>query len=290
MGFFSPNFAKAGKGVSKEKAMKRDYFDILGLRFWDLIKINLLYVLCNIPAVILCVLLGSIFWTKENIVFYLEHILVGNNLVVFSMVIPLFPLCLTGPFTAGLTYIVRNFVKREPVFLFSDFFEHSKKNIKQSLIINVILFVIFSVFASASAYYLISSNSIFARAMLIFVAIMLCSLAFYVYPLMVSFELKIKDIIKNSWIFALSKLFQNLFFLIILVALHLSGTGLYGGHAALIWTVLMVVFLIAWSAYTVNYYAWHVIEMYMFKDENEEDNNEENKSDEINEEDKNENN
>ena len=85
MGFFSPNYAKAGKGISKEKAMKRDYFDILGLRFWDLIKINLVYVLCNIPALVLCVLLGSLFWAKENIVFYLEQILLGNNLVVFSL-------------------------------------------------------------------------------------------------------------------------------------------------------------------------------------------------------------
>ncbi len=272
MGFFSPNYQKAGKGVSKEKAMRRDYFDILGLRFWDLVKINLIYVLCNIPALVLCAFLAVNFWSGENIELYLEQILLGNNFIVFYATVPLIPLILTGPFTAGLTSIVRDFVKRMPVFLYSDFIDYSKKNIKQSLIINVILFAIFAVYISTAAYYIIATSSTVIKAGLLFIAIMLCSVAFYVYPLLVSFELKIKDIIKNSWIFALSKLPQNLFYLVILVAVHIAGTGVYGGYPALIWGVLMVVFLIAWSAYTINYYAWHVMEMYMMP--KEEENNE----------------
>ena len=51
MGIFGGGYAKPGKGISKEEAAKRNYFDILGRKFFKLVQLNLLYSLCNILSV-----------------------------------------------------------------------------------------------------------------------------------------------------------------------------------------------------------------------------------------------
>ena len=96
---------------------------------------------------------------------------------------------------------------------------------------------------------------------------MLVSMTFYTFPIIVSFDMKLKDIIKNSWIFALAKLPQNLFYIIILGAVHASAFGVYGMKVGGLWAVLMPLFLISWSSFTMTYYAWNVIEKHMIPEE-----------------------
>ena len=56
-GFFGMfDYSKPGKGVSKEDVQKSGielYFDILSRRLWKLIKLNLIYVLFSIPAIVI---------------------------------------------------------------------------------------------------------------------------------------------------------------------------------------------------------------------------------------------
>ena len=266
MGFFTPRYLKEGKGISKEDAEKRNYIETIIDKFFDLIKINLIYVACNIPALLLCLFLAIPLWFDvENLADYIVQLRSGNIIMVLWMVLPLFPLVLTGPFTAGLTYITRNFVKREHSFLFTDFIEHSKKNIKQTLIVNVIFFAVFYLYLSTLLFYFVTMQSVLVLALLIAIGIMLMSVPFYVYPMIVSFDMKLKDIIKNSWIFALAKLPQNLFFIIIIVLVH--GLTIYF-HG--VWLFLMPIILISWTSFTMNYYSWHVISKYMMPEKKEE--------------------
>lgn len=54
MGLFKPNYEKEGPGVEKDAPPKTGFalfFDILSLQFWQLIKLNLLFVVCCIPVV-----------------------------------------------------------------------------------------------------------------------------------------------------------------------------------------------------------------------------------------------
>lgn len=54
MGFFSPNFEKSGLGIEKDTPPKKGiylFFDVLVREFWELIKLNLLFVLTCIPIV-----------------------------------------------------------------------------------------------------------------------------------------------------------------------------------------------------------------------------------------------
>lgn len=268
MGFFTPGYLKEGKGVTKEQAEKRNYFGTLFDKFFDMLKINMLYFACNIPALILCALIAIPLFDMENLTFYLQQIARGNIIMVFWMFLPLFPLVLSGPFTAGLTYITRNFVKREHSFLFSDFWEHSKKNIKQSIITNIIFYFAYMIYTSISLFYFFKMGNILIMAVLLVLGAVLMILPFYVYLMIVSFDMKLKNIFKNAWIFALAKLPQNLFFLIIVLAVHIALICLYG-----VWVVIMPIFLIVWTSFTMNYYGWHIIRKFMLP---QDDKNEEN--------------
>ncbi len=258
MGIFGGGYAKPGKGISKEEAAKRNYFDILGRKFWKLLQLNLLYVLCNILFIG-----GSIFLAIGYDWMEILDALASGQVVLLPP-LPFLPLMLMGPFTAGLTYVVRNYSRQEHAFLCSDFFEHSKKNWKQGLMMSIIQVAVFYLFVTAFFFY----RNFFAAqgwnyglllgVALVF-AVMLLSMSFYVYPMMVTFDMKLRHIIKNSWIFAMSKLPQNLIILLIIGAVH----GLLLWYLPNIWIILMILILISWTSYTMNYYVWHIMDKYM---------------------------
>ena len=146
----------------------------------------------------------------------------------------------------------------------SDFFEHSKKNWKQALIVSILSTAVLYLFLETFIFYRnfaathgISYALVFGISLVI--GILLISMSFYVYPMMVTFDMKLRHILKNAWIFAIAKLPQNLFFIIIIGAVHL----LLIYYAYPIWIVGMLIILISWTSYTINYYVWHVMDKHM---------------------------
>ncbi len=256
MGLFGGGYAKPGKGISKEEAARRNYFDILGRHFWDLVKLNLLFVVCNIIFIAAAVLLAlPYFMNFEEVLKAIVH---EKNVILPPL--PFVPFMFMGPFIAGLTYVLRNWSRQEHAFLVSDFFEHTRKNWKQGLLMSIISTVATYLYFTAVIFYLKSGLSpSVVLAISVVVGFMLLAMSFYTYPMMVTFDMKLKDIIKNAWIFAMAKLPQNLFFLIIISAVHLLL--LY--YIPIVWILLMALILIAWTGYTMNYYAWHVMDKHM---------------------------
>lgn len=256
MGLFGGGYAKPGKGISKEEAARRNYFDILGRHFWDLVKLNLLFVVCNIIFIVAAVLLAlPYFMNFEEVLKAIVH---EKNVILPPL--PFVPFMFMGPFIAGLTYVLRNWSRQEHAFLVSDFFEHTRKNWKQGLLMSIISTVATYLYFTAVIFYLKSGLSpSVVLAISVVVGFMLLAMSFYTYPMMVTFDMKLNDIIKNAWIFAMAKLPQNLFFLIIISAVHLLL--LY--YIPIVWILLMALILIAWTGYTMNYYAWHVMDKHM---------------------------
>lgn len=256
MGLFGGGYAKPGKGISKEEAARRNYFDILGRHFWDLVKLNLLFVVCNIIFIAAAIFLAlPYFMNFEEVV---DTIVREKNVILPPL--PFVPFMFMGPFIAGLTYVLRNWSRQEHAFLVSDFFEHSRKNWKQGLLMSVISTVTTYLYFTAVIFYAKSGlYTSFVLAISAVVGFMLLAMSFYTYPMMVTFDMKLRDIIKNAWIFAMAKLPQNLFFLIIIAAVHL--VLLY--YLPMVWILLMFLILIAWTGYTMNYYAWHVMDKHM---------------------------
>ncbi len=215
MGFFGMfNYNKDGPGVDKDAPPKKRfllYFDVLVRKFWNIIRMNLLFIGFNIPAI------AGAFFVSFTM---LQNLDVGDDTynavikVAFMTFIMIFPVVTTGPAQAGFTYVMRNFAREEHAFLWGDFKDAAKRNFKQSLIVSIIDFIIMAVFAiDIVMYSAMQAESTFylvANAFMIIAFIIFLMMHMYIYPMMVTFKLTIFQIYKNAIIFALLKFLPNL--------------------------------------------------------------------------------
>ncbi|MBE7034953.1 MAG: DUF624 domain-containing protein [Ruminococcaceae bacterium] len=256
MGLFTKNYAKPGKGITKEEAARRSYFDIFGRHFSDLVKLNMLFILSNVLFIAAATVLFKVYFSDVRGI--LSVFQSGQRIVL--PLLPFVPFMFMGPFTAGFTYVLRNWSRQEHAFLFSDYFEHSWKNVKQGLCVSVFGTLVTYLLLNAFIFYLQSGMpTFFVLFVAALAAILLLSMSFYIFPMMVTFDMKLREIVKNAWIFAMAKLPQNIFYLAVIVLVH----GLLLWYVPIVWTILMLFILISWTGFTVNYYAWHVIDKHM---------------------------
>lgn len=257
------NYDKPGRGISREEAEKRNYFDILMRKFTLIIRANLLFFGVNIVlfAALFLFFLPFFVHTSEeavnDLVSHLSEIFSGKQLM---SPIPFVILALFSPTFAGLTYLCRNFSKQEHVFLASDFFEHTKKNFKQSILAGLIMSAALYLYMTAFIYYW-HSGMIVLLAVISIMGILLSFTSFYVFPIMVTFKLSLAEIFKNAFLFSFINLPQNMLVFVLLSAIHI----LLIYNAPLIYVLLTVFFLIAFSTYTINFIVWNAISKYMQK-------------------------
>ncbi|MBO5248839.1 MAG: YesL family protein [Clostridia bacterium] len=178
------NFNKEGKGVTKEDVaaetpLKRFFVEFVH-RFWQLILLNLLYVVACIPIITV------------------------------------------GPATAAMNYVCRNFSQAKPVFFFPDFIEKCKEHFKQGLAVWMIQLLtggllVFAFLGWTDSAFQVSGGLRTAAVVviLVFAYLLICS-SFYIYPMMVSFDLTVKQLIRNSVILAMTQLWRNLVILVVL--------------------------------------------------------------------------
>ena len=268
MGLFGNSYSKPGKGISKEEAAKRNFFDMAGRHVFDFIKLNLLFFACTFVLFAAAFLLAyPYFYNSELFGQFLNALLTQPNMVIPPL--PFLPFMFMGPFIAGLTFVLRNWARQEHAFLVSDFFEHTKKNWKQGMVLSIINTVFLYAILNAALFYVKTGISLMAVLILFIVTMALWFITnFYTYTMMVTFKMSVMQIIKNSFLLVLAKLPQNLFFFVIIMAVHILL--LY--YLFPLWFILMAVILIALTGFTMNYYSWHVIEKYMMpKDSGEQE-------------------
>ena len=196
MGLFQKNYDKPGKGVSKNEPEKRGFFRFFELyfrNFWKLISAQFWCVLLSLPALT------------------------------------------TGLGQVGLAYVCRMAARDKHTFVTSDFFDAIKKNWKRALPLGIINCIILAVFAvDMWLLYIFSTHGNMSPVMcsIVFVASMFFFTAFsfakfYQYTLMITFDFKLKTIIKNSWLFATLGVKHN-----IIIGLSLSAV-----YIAMFWAL-----------------------------------------------------
>lgn len=264
--------------LTKEQAAKRNYFDIFGRHFTHIIEVSLLYAVANILFFGASAFLFAIYFGNGNFENAIIALLTKKIYVV--PIVPFIPLMLTGPFTAGFTYVIRNYAKQEHAFIISDFFEHSKKNLKQGLLASFIGYLV--MYLLIQALFVYNSYRLptgFVFGVLLIASVLLIIMSFYVYPIMVTFKLKFKDILKDAWIFTLIKLPQNILIFALIFAIHaiLFYFLVYTSNAFVIYIALFAFFLTGFTSFTANYYIWTVLDKYIVSkvtpNENTETNN-----------------
>jgi uncharacterized membrane protein YesL len=254
MAFLGFDYAKPGPGVQKNEPSYKSilvFFEIYRRKFWDLIKINLLYfasvILLFLPVILLALNHG-----------------VGRNL--YSL-ISLLPISLAGPATAGFTYILRNNVWQKHVFLWTDYKDAIRRNWKQSLVaaLALIVAVVFTIVCIPFYAQHAQSNPIFVIPLLLCPAafIWFVFMQYYVFVMIVTFDLKLKQIYKNAFIMAIIGIGRNLLVTI------LCGAILLLCYISPLADVLIPVIWLSTAGMIVNFAVWPLIQKYMIQNDSE---------------------
>jgi len=117
---------------------------------------------------------------------------------------------ITGPSSAGAAYIMRNWARDDHAFIFSDFKDAFKGNWKAALGVSALTSILPIVLYTAVTYYsqMASSNVLMIVPMVfvIFVALMWTLMIPLLYPLMIGYELRFRDVVKNAFLMASARL------------------------------------------------------------------------------------
>ncbi len=302
MGLFQMNYDKPGKGVDETAPKKRSFFrfwEVFGRKSGRLFKLNLLYSLALIPTFLLMLFLTGMITSPilsmDSVRGFIRTIAEQNASGLESTAIELeMQLCATldvigrigltylftvlwgmGPATAGATFVWRNFAREEHAWIWSDFKDAVKDNFKQSLAVFAIDVVVFTLFCIAIRVYSTMSGMMAIFQYMIWLLILLYTLMhFYLYPMMVTFRLSVKDLFRNAIIFAIGKLPSNLLTLALLLLIHLVpvylvvqlSNGYFPLFLVLLW-VLEATFFLSFSGFLVNFSVYPKIKKYMMPEE-----------------------
>ncbi len=282
MALFKGALAKEGKGVGKneKKSPFRLFFQIYQRKFWKLCQVGFLYLIACIPTFFvasrLCGIVTDILINDSMIAAIKSQASGVESLimlvkVVYTGVITLFLTAVwgMGPVTAGYTYVLRNYSREEHAWPWSDFWEHTKKNFFQALVVWLVDMVAFWLLLVAFSFYTSVLKYVIVCIMLAYTL-----MHFYIYQLMVTYKLKLKEIYKYSFLLAVAALPVNLLVLVVAAALHL-GLGalmLYIPNMGY-WTIYMILALFVLqgtSGLLMNFVANRAIRKYMKDEEQKE--------------------
>ena len=242
-------YNRDGKGVDKDELSVLEnpglvnFFKLFWRRFNQIFGSNLILVFGNFP--IFFILMGMAYTTidatapSRQIFSALEAVSRFDNSPVVTSMMGIFggqdfvsiPTTLTyvffaiaalvfvtfGPVNAGTTYVLRNVVRGEPVFVWSDFWYAVKKNWKQALIYGIIdiFMIVMLVYDVATYRYNVDSNiGMFMFVISMGMSIYYYFIRMYIYPMMVTFDMSLLKLIKNGMLFGILGIKRNIMVLL----------------------------------------------------------------------------
>lgn len=278
----------------------RRYFKVLGRRFWKLVSLNLMMLPMVLPLLLMAYFyLGIDKTPAQNEVIFSQ--LYGANLIeqtpassflldifgaqlnipaftgtktyVLMGICLLFLLVTFGWQNVGATYILRSMVRGEPVFLFTDYFYAVKRNLKQGFFMGLIDVLVMFLLYFDYTYFASMPSSFFndlCYYLILAMAVLYVVMRFYIYLMMVTFELPIRKLLKNALIFVVLGFKRNLM-AILGVALITSINVLLFALFAMtplgiaIPLILPFLYYIAVCSFTTAYAAYPIIDRYMIE-------------------------
>lgn len=271
------------------------YFKLLGRRFWKLVSLNIMMIPMILPLfVIFYLFVGNARTPTQGDVLFAQ--LYGANYIQAtpdtSVLLDLFgrqmyiPVYRTGTYigvaicalimlvtwgwqNVGVSYILRSLVRGEPVFLFSDYFYAVKRNLKGGLLLGMLdLTVIFLIVFDFIYFYGMIGTfwmdvcfwGICALGILYFF------MRFYMYLMLVTFDMSIKKILKNALIFTTLGIKRNVMALIGIVLLTLIDVILFIAFMPMNFPIALILpflYYLSFTSFTSTYAAYPIIDRYM---------------------------
>ena len=292
---------REGRGVEKGEDTTPNlkyFFKMLGRKFWKLVSVNLIMLFQIVPLIagVMVYILGP----KTSTVMYptysallgaqtaaptsvgaamlnlhsgLNQIDTANTYVYWVIGILLLVHALTyGWQKVGSTYIMRNLVRGDGVFIVSDFFYAIKRNFKQGFLLGfldtaIIALLSFDIIIMLQQAETGWNNFMYAAVIALIIVYLLMRM--YMYLMLVTFNIKTTKIFKNALIFSILGIKRNLMAVlgVVLVAAVFVSLAVVLGSLSfgLVPVVIMVAALIAVALidFICTYAAYPVIEKYM---------------------------
>lgn len=193
--------------------------------------------------------------------------------LVLSMALIGIQLVVCGPVQAGVTYILRNYSREEHAFIWGDFKDHAKRNWKQSTLTSLIGLAVFIILSVNYTFYSNSqlTKNTFLNGALTGIVIVLFFLftmmQMYIYPMMVTFKLNLKQLYKNALLLTLAKLPQNigifLLTLIITLVIPLAAVLFLSSIGFLFCLVYYVFVAFGLNLLITNFFTYRQLKKYM---------------------------
>jgi len=241
-------YGKSGKGDFRKEDLpqnrKQLFTDTLRTRLSALCRLNLLYVLIFLPAIIVTITYYMQFLTATNNLLLIQdndyasyvELMKENNAetkiteeefnrvknegvnyselaesILYNWLIWLIPcIAITGPFTAGVSYVTRNWARDEHAFIWTDFKDALKSNWKQSIVLSVITSIMpIAAYLGWKYYGQLAERSMFMlipQVLVVLVTLIWAISITYMHPMAVTYELKLRDVIRNGFLLGIARL------------------------------------------------------------------------------------
>lgn len=223
-------YGKSGKGdFNKEnlpKNRRQLFFEMLRVRFSGLFRLNLTAALLFLPVfAVVSKMVGNVF-TLLNIILTVESDMAAASPemlsiyaaradhlagLLFNGFLWLIPaVAVTGPAQAGMAYVTRNWARDEHAFVWSDFKDAVRDNWKQALPVSLVTGLVPFTMLLCWQFYggLAKDNALFLVPQML--ALTLGAVWFlmlvYLYPMMVSYEMKLGQLLRNCLLLAIGRL------------------------------------------------------------------------------------
>ena len=272
---FFGNYAKPGKGINKRDPNEpkfKIFLDVFPRKLWSLFKLNVLYILVSVPFAVITMIVSGVISSHVLNDIYVTTLSV-TDVGVYDILIRLAVSFIfmvfagLGPTTAGFIYIIREYACERHCWLFSDFFGQLKTNFKHSILLWFVDLAVMYLFTIAYDFYGKSGNAIFQYIILLVVLIYIM-MHFYIYQIMITFDLPFKNILKNSFLLTMGKAHINLLILVCNVIVYvIVPISLIMSNASSLITMLIllaeVLFLPSLTNFITSFYVISELEKYI---------------------------
>lgn len=197
---------------------------------------------------------------------------VFSPLMIVSMIVLVLILAITfGWQNVGAAYVLRGLFRGDPVFVFSDFFYAIKRNLKQGFWLGLLDFICCGVLIMDFAFFYFRTGSFGADFMyfaIFALAIIYIAMRFYLYQLLITFDLSNLKILKNALIFSVLGIKRNVMGflgLIVLLGIHILLIIWLMPMGISLPLVLPFVYILAIIGFITTYVAYPIIDRYMIQ-------------------------
>ncbi len=210
MGIFN-RYLKEGPGVEKDAPKKKGIFlysELLGRKFFDIIKANCLFSLESLPFIAIILLFVAPFL---RIVFVPAELIDSAKMQILMDIFFagfIFTFCGSGPASAAYAYVTRSFTRSEHVYIASDGWDAIKDNLKYSILLFIVDIAVIFISMNAIVFYGSGNDTIsmFLRFFILIVFVVYAISHIFIYQIMITYECKFIDVIKYSVMMTIAKL------------------------------------------------------------------------------------